>query len=124
MKYVLFRLHLPVAHRQYYISEILMEQYIYHRTTDIDIHFHEYWTLHVVDNYHFLCPPCGGREHPDYMSSWCRPHHVNFLLPVGGTMTTLLICCIQYMCYDTAWQLDKLLPDITTLETVVHCPQV
>ena len=30
----------------------------------MDIHFHEYRTLHVRDNYQFLCPLCGAREHP------------------------------------------------------------
>ena len=30
----------------------------------MDIHFHEYRTLYVRDNYQFLCPLCSAREHP------------------------------------------------------------
>lgn len=30
---------------------------------DPTVHFHEYWTLHIEDNYDFQCPVCGAREH-------------------------------------------------------------
>ena len=39
----------------------------------MDIHFHEYWTLHVGDNDHFLCPLCGARKHAlnvDYVATY------------------------------------------------------
>ena len=31
-----------------------MQQHIYQRATDMDIYFHEYWTLHMVDDFDFL----------------------------------------------------------------------